>query len=168
MSALRRAYSLAIIPVGSIVLALIVGSLLIIVSSLIGGNRQLDVALPLHAYGALVRGAFGNVNGIVNTINAATPLVLTGLAVGVGFKAGLFNIGGTGQVLVGGFTAALVGSAVASQPTAIALPVAIAAGPSAVRSTASSRVRSRRSPVPTRSSPRSCSTRSHRSRSSAS
>jgi simple sugar transport system permease protein len=128
MSALRKAYSLAIIPVGSIVLALIVGSLLIIVSSLIGGNRQLDVALPLHAYGALVRGAFGNVNGIVNTINAATPLVLTGLAVGVGFKAGLFNIGGTGQVLVGGFTAALVGSAVASQPTAIALPVAIAAG----------------------------------------
>ena len=47
---------------------------------------------------------------------------------GVGFKAGLFNIGGTGQVLVGGFFAALVGSLVAQQPPLIAVPVAVLAG----------------------------------------
>ena len=59
---------------------------------------------------------------------SAAPLVLTGLAVGVGFKAGLFNIGGTGQVLVGAFVAALVGAAVAEQPVPIAVTVALVAG----------------------------------------
>ena len=65
---------------------------------------------------------------LTNTMAAASPLVLTGLAVGVGFKAGLFNIGGTGQVLVGGFFAALAGAAVAQQPAPIAFTVAVLAG----------------------------------------
>ncbi len=54
-------------------------------------------------------------------IVAATPLVLTGLAVGVGLKAGLFNIGATGQVLLGGFAAALVGERLAGAPPLIAI-----------------------------------------------
>jgi simple sugar transport system permease protein len=124
----RRIYALAVIPVASIILALIVGSLLIIVSSAVGPLKKLDIGLPLVAYSALVEGAFGGSTAIVNTIVAATPLVLTGLAVGVGFKAGLFNIGGTGQVLVGGFTAALAGSLVANQPIPIAVAVAVLAG----------------------------------------
>jgi ABC-type uncharacterized transport system permease subunit len=65
---------------------------------------------------------------LTNTLVAAAPLVLTGLAVGVGFKAGLFNIGGTGQVLVGGFFAALVGGAVADQPVPVAVTAAVLAG----------------------------------------
>ena len=65
---------------------------------------------------------------MTNTLAAAAPLVLTGLAVGVGFKGGLFNIGGAGQVLVGGFFAALVGANVADLPAAIAFPLALAAG----------------------------------------
>jgi simple sugar transport system permease protein len=55
-------------------------------------------------------------------------LVLTGLAVGVGFKAGLFNIGATGQLLIGGFTAAVVGAALADQPGLIAVSIAVLAG----------------------------------------
>ncbi|HEX3428445.1 MAG TPA: ABC transporter permease, partial [Candidatus Limnocylindrales bacterium] len=65
---------------------------------------------------------------LTSTFAAAGPLVLTGLSVGLGFKAGLFNIGGTGQVLVGGFVAALAGAIVAGQPAPIAVPIAILAG----------------------------------------
>jgi simple sugar transport system permease protein len=54
--------------------------------------------------------------------------MLTGLAVGVGLKAGLFNIGGTGQVLMGGFTASLIGVFVADSPPLIAIPVALLGG----------------------------------------
>jgi ABC-type uncharacterized transport system permease subunit len=46
---------------------------------------------------------------IVNTLVYATPLVLGGLAVGFGFKAGLFNIGAQGQFLVGALGAVVVG-----------------------------------------------------------
>lgn len=149
MNELRRFWSLAVIPLASILLALLVGSLLIIASSLATGG-SLDPLLPIVAYESLVEGAIGlsvldvgaardlslaisidperALRALTNTVAAATPLVLTGLAVGVGFKAGLFNIGGTGQVLVGGFTAALVGAAVAEQPAPIAVTAALLAG----------------------------------------
>ena len=84
-----------------------------------------NLLLPLVAYESLLEGATGltcidldaagraqprvldrprsaPLRALTSTVAAAAPLVLTGLAVGVGFKAGLFNIGGTGQVLVGG------------------------------------------------------------------
>jgi general nucleoside transport system permease protein len=133
---LGRVIGLAVIPVGSIILALIVGAVIILLSGLATG--KFDPALPLTAYAALLSGATGisfessgivfNPNGPIQWLNTAAPLVLTGLAVGVGFKAGLFNIGASGQVLMGGFVAAVVGSAVATQPALIAVPVAVIAG----------------------------------------
>jgi simple sugar transport system permease protein len=105
-----------------------VASILIIASGLVGPEKQIDLMLPLVAYGSLLEGAFGSLKGIANTIVAATPLMLTGLAVGVGLKAGLFNIGATGQVLLGGFTAALVGTQVAGLPLWIAIPIAMLGG----------------------------------------
>jgi simple sugar transport system permease protein len=148
VNAVRHFWSLALIPLVSIVLALLCGSVLIIFSSLATGD-QLDPLLPIVAYESLLQGATGlsliDVEGgaialalsidpdlaaraLTNTVVAATPLVLTGLAVGVGLKAGLFNIGGNGQVLVGGFFAAMAGAAVAGQPVPVAVTVAILAG----------------------------------------
>jgi general nucleoside transport system permease protein len=145
---LARIWALAAIPLISILLALLFGSILIILSSL-ATEKSLNLLLPLVAYESLFQGATGlsfidvaggaitfnpSINpeqasrAITSTLAAASPLVLTGLAVGVGFKAGLFNIGGTGQVLVGGFFAGLVGAAMAQQPAVIAFPVAILAG----------------------------------------
>ena len=93
------------------------GSLLIIASSLIT-EKGINLMLPIVAYESLFQGATGisfidvagraitfnpSINpdqaerAITNTLAAASPLVLTGLAVGVGFKAGLFNIGGPGS-----------------------------------------------------------------------
>ena len=54
--------------------------------------------------------------------------MLGGLAVGVGFKAGLFNIGGQGQFLLGATAAAGVGAALASAPAPIAIVAALLAG----------------------------------------
>ena len=64
----------------------------------------------------MLEGAFGSVRGISFTIVAATPLILAGMAVGLGFKAGLFNIGAQGQFLMGALGAAAVGAAVAERP----------------------------------------------------
>ena len=145
---LGRAWALAAVPVVSILLALIVGSLLIIASSL-ATDTSLNLLLPVVAYESLLQGATGlsfldvagkavtfnpSINpdqaarAVTNTMAAASPLVLSGLSVGVGFKAGLFNIGGTGQILVGGFFAALAGAAVAGQPAPVAVTIAIVAG----------------------------------------
>jgi simple sugar transport system permease protein len=123
----RQYFDVAAIPAASIVLALLVASVLIIASTATE-KTGLDPARPLTAYFSLLQGAFGSDKGIMNTIVAGSPLVFTGLAVGIGFKAGLFNIGATGQVLVGGFGGAIAGAAVADQPVLIAVPVAVIAG----------------------------------------
>jgi simple sugar transport system permease protein len=116
------------LPALSILLALLVASILIIASGLVGPEKKINLLLPLVAYRSLLLGAFGSFKGIANMIVAATPLMLTGLAVGVGLKAGLFNIGAYGQVLLGGFTAALVGVLVAGAPPLIAISVAMLGG----------------------------------------
>jgi ABC-type uncharacterized transport system permease subunit len=117
-----------VVPALSILLALLVASILIIASGLIGSEKKFDLLLPLVAYRSLLVGSFGNLKGISNMIVAAAPLMLTGLAVGVGLKAGLFNIGATGQVLLGGFAAALVGVQVTDAPPVIAISVALLGG----------------------------------------
>ena len=85
MIARRKSYiGRVVVPVLSILLALIVASFLIIASGLVGPEKKINLLLPLVAYRSLLFGAFGNFKGIANMIVAATPLMLTGLAVGVG------------------------------------------------------------------------------------
>jgi ABC-type uncharacterized transport system permease subunit len=137
------------VPLGAVVLAILTGSILIVVSGVVGPRQTFDLSLPLVAFESLFEGATGisfidltdagawsfaltidlarTQTALIDTAIKATPLVLTGLAVGVGFKAGLFNIGGTGQLLAGGFLAALAGTVVAQQPVFVAFPVAILA-----------------------------------------
>ncbi len=127
-----RMWALSAVPLASIAFALFAGSLLIIGSSFFAVGR-FEPMLPIDAYRALLEGALGigardpTVALRATLINSA-PLLLAGLAVGLGFKAGLFNIGATGQLIAGGFTAAIVGAAVANESPLIAIPVAIVAG----------------------------------------
>jgi general nucleoside transport system permease protein len=79
------------------------------------------------AYRALLRGSVGSVNAISETLFAATPLLLAGLGIALGFRAGLFNIGAQGQMLIGGISATYVGLYV-SAPAFIHIPLAIVAG----------------------------------------
>jgi simple sugar transport system permease protein len=83
---------------------------------------------PIDAYGAVLTGAFGDVFGIGQTFTQATPIIFTALAFLFAFKCGLFNIGAEGQLLIGGFTAALVGISFSGLPVFIHLPLALLAG----------------------------------------
>jgi len=78
---------------------------------------------PVAAYGALFKGAFGGPKQIGDTLMRATPLALAGLAVGYGFRAGLFNIGAEGQLFMGGLAAAFLGVQLADLPWGVAVPV---------------------------------------------
>lgn len=124
-SSLAGAFSLAIVPLVAVAGALIVGGVIIFLSGLATGD--LDPSLPFQAYASLFRGAFGSLNGILFSIVSATPLILGGMAVGIGFKAGLFNIGATGQFLMGALGAAAVGAMMAGAPGLLAIPVAVLA-----------------------------------------
>ena len=124
---MARVRSVATMPALSILLALLVAGLLMILSSPLVKGR-FDPLLPIVAYAALISGAFGSVNGLVQTVVSAAPLILAGLAVGIGFKAGLFNIGAQGQFLTGAVAAAAVGVGLAGAPGIIAIPAALAAG----------------------------------------
>ena len=123
----------AAVPVFAVILAFLVGSVLILLTSL-ATVGHLDFGLPITAYLALLEGAgittdpSAAVNGLVNTIVQAAPLVLGGLSVGIAFRAGLFNIGAGGQFLIGALASAGTGAAVASWPGPLAIATAILAG----------------------------------------
>ena len=83
---------------------------------------------PIEAYGAMLSGAFGDIYGIAQTLTQATPIIFTALAFLFAFKSGLFNIGAEGQLLIGGFTAAVIGISFNGLPIFIHLPLALLAG----------------------------------------
>jgi simple sugar transport system permease protein len=123
-----RAWSVVALPLISIVLALIVGAIVILASQLVVPGQEFKPTLPLTAYRALFQGAFGSEAAIVNTLVAATPLLLGGLSVALAFHAGLFNIGAQGQFLLGAVGAVAVGVTVAGAPPIVAIPLALGAG----------------------------------------
>lgn len=65
---------------------------------------------PLAAYGAMFEGAFGGRGGanLWTTLARAAPIVGMGLATAIAFRAGFFNLGGEGQLVLGGLTAAVI------------------------------------------------------------
>jgi simple sugar transport system permease protein len=117
---------MAAVPLAAVVLGLLAGGLVIAASSAVSVGG-FDLSLPIRAYAALFRGAFGSSTGLINTVVQAAPLVLGGLAVGIGFKAGLFNIGAQGQFLLGALAAASVGAALAGAAPIVAITGAVVA-----------------------------------------
>jgi general nucleoside transport system permease protein len=88
-----------IVSLISIILGLVAGGILML---FIGSN-------PIEGYSYLLQGALKNLERIGNTLATATPLIFTGLSVAFAFRTGLFNIGASGQMLVGGLAASAVG-----------------------------------------------------------
>jgi simple sugar transport system permease protein len=101
------------VPLVSVVLAMAIGSVIIILSH----------QNPVTAFAALLQGAFGGWVQIGETIMRATPLMITGLAVGFGFRANLFNIGADGQLIMGSLAAAWLGLLFAGLPTILSIPL---------------------------------------------
>ncbi len=100
-----------------------IGATLVLCSSLIAAAG----AEVIPAYGALFAGAFGSSFNSVETVVKAAPLVFTGLAVAVAFRAKFWNIGAEGQLLAGAMAAAFVGG-VEGLPAWSLAPLMIIAG----------------------------------------
>ena len=81
-----------------------------------------------EAYSGLFRGAFLKQRGLTETLVATIPYVFLGLAVAVGFKSGLFNIGVEGQYTIGSVAAAWAGVAFKGLPAIILLPLCLLVG----------------------------------------
>ncbi len=104
----RLAVSLA-----SVLLALVLSGLVILA---IGVN-------PVAAYTALFSGAFGTLYGLSETLVKTTPLILCGLAVALGLKMRLWNIGAEGQFVAGFLAATLVALRFPGLPAELLLPL---------------------------------------------
>ena len=90
-----------------------VASLMAIVCGLVIGFIILIISNPTEAvagFGTILSGPLTHgMKGVGQVFYYATPLILCGLSVGFAFKTGLFNIGGSGQFLMGAFGGVLVG-----------------------------------------------------------
>src|SRR5829696_825277 len=92
-------------------------------------------ALPLVTAGAPIgrafrlmgEGAAGSIFALTETLTRATPLIFTGLAAAVAFRARLYNIGAEGQLYVGALAAVAVGSGAVEAPPAVLVPLILAA-----------------------------------------
>jgi len=107
----------ATVPLIAVAFGLILGAVLMVS---VGAN-------PLDAYRAMIEGSLGDFDAFGRTLEKATPLVLGGLAVAFAFKAGLFNIGGQGQLLLGASFAAWAGFTF-DMPAIIHVPFALLVG----------------------------------------
>lgn len=86
---------------------------------------------PLAAARAVFTGVLTDPAGIGAMLFDATALSLTGLSVAFAYRAGLFNIGGEGQITVGAFAAAVVPLALPGAPAVVVVPAATLAAAAA-------------------------------------
>lgn len=106
------------VPFVAVFLAMLIGAVILAVSG----------ASPWAAYSALFKGSFGSPEAFTRTLEKATPLVFSGLAVAFAFKGGLFNIGAQGQLLFGAIISAALGFAIEGLPAYIHAPLALLGG----------------------------------------
>ncbi|WP_104106030.1 ABC transporter permease [Nocardioides sp. 616] len=123
----------------AIVVALVIGAVLVVLS-----DQDAIEALPYlfsypadffsaawdaisSSYSALVRGSVGSWDRLSTTLERSAPLICSGLGVSLAFRAGLFNIGATGQMVFGFLAAGYVGFTW-DLPAVIHMPLALIAG----------------------------------------
>ncbi|MDP4033698.1 MAG: ABC transporter permease [Pseudorhodobacter sp.] len=99
-------------PVIALALTVLAGSLL---AMLAGAN-------PFATLGLILKGAAGSHFALLETLNRATPLIFTGLAVAVAFRAKLWNIGAEAQLYAGAVMAVLLGTGALGWPSGLLLP----------------------------------------------
>jgi len=116
----RPATLMVVAPILAVLVALALSGVLIALAG----------APVLEAYARIVQGAFGSRLALTETLTRTTPLILTGLAVAVAFRAKVWNIGAEGQLYVGALTAAFLGSqlGLAGLPSIALIPAVMIAG----------------------------------------
>ncbi len=81
-----------------------------------------------NAYGLLIKGAVGSRFALTETLTRATPMILTGLAAAIAFRAKLWNIGGEGQFYMGALAATWLGSGMVVLPPWLMVPFLLVSG----------------------------------------
>ena len=85
-------------------------------------------ASPVEAYRLLISGALGSKFAVSETLTRATPLIFTGLAAALAFRAKLWNIGAEGQLYIGACMATWLGTGMFDLPALIMVPLLFLAG----------------------------------------
>ncbi len=152
----RSVWNVIAIPLLAILTGLVIGAILIAATSTtvyaafgesIGQGLSTAWNEVITAYQALFTGSIGDPARIISALRSgddrairsafnpfleslvqATPYIFAGLAVALGFRSGLFNIGVEGQLFVGAACATFVGYAITGLPTIIHMPLAFLAG----------------------------------------
>lgn len=106
------------VPVVALVLAGLIGAVVVLVT----GGHPLEVLQVMLTYN------LSSADSIAGVLSRMTPLILSGLAVALSFRAGLFNIGVEGQYLIAAFTASLAGIYLAGLPAVLHVPLTVLAG----------------------------------------
>ncbi|MEP9374439.1 ABC transporter permease [Mesorhizobium sp. KR1-2] len=109
-------------PVGAIIATFVISSLLVLAAG----------ASPLSVFYLVAKGAAGSQFALLETLTRATPLIFTGLAVAVAFRAKLWNIGAEAQLYIGGVVTVVLGTGALPLPSYLLIPIimiaAMAAG----------------------------------------
>ena len=102
-------------PAGAIAATVLISSLLVLAA---GAN-------PLAVFGLVVKGAAGSQFALMETLTRATPLIFTGLAVAVAFRAKFWNIGAEAQLYAGAIITVVLGTGALPLPAPILIPLII-------------------------------------------
>ena len=100
-------------PVGAVAATLVITSLLVLVAG----------ASPFSVFYLVARGAAGSQFALLETLTRSTPLIFTGLAVAVAFRARLWNIGAEAQLYVGGIVTVVLGTGALPLPAFLLIPI---------------------------------------------
>ena len=156
VSGWRRTGRVLLVPALAVFTGLVFGALFIVLTSeevyaafaqSFGSGLSSVWNTIMNAYGALFSGALGDpvriiaalqsgdgleirrsINPLLESLVAATPYIFAGLAVALGFRSGLFNIGVEGQIFMGAAAATYVGYSIKGLPGFIHMPLAFLAG----------------------------------------
>lgn len=112
-----------------VMLRILAPVLAIVLSALISSAVILAIGKsPLQVFYTIFKFSLSRLDSVAIILYNATPLIFSGLAVSIGFRMGLFNIGVEGQYLIGAFFAALAGFAIKGLPVFVHLPLVILCG----------------------------------------
>jgi general nucleoside transport system permease protein len=105
-------------PLGALGVTLLIAAALVMWSG----------ASALATFALVIKGAAGSQFALLETLTRSTPLIFTGLAAAVAFRAKLWNIGGEGQLYIGGVLAVVFGTGLLPLPAPVLVPVLLLAG----------------------------------------
>ena len=109
------------IPIVAVVLALLLSALIMLATSVAPENIA-------KSFVALAYGSVGSLAAVSETLTSTIPLVLSGLGIGLAFRAGLFNIGAEGQIVIGGLAAVIASFAITELPFYVHMPLVLTIG----------------------------------------